>query len=341
MNSTATLRKVPLSPHNPLDRVVQQVTPDRVLRELGRVKQTEFPPALEAWIEEYRHVGYRDDFVFRWCYSINRDWMMLDIDEEFHEPLEVLKTLYNVLIVLIDDVAEMPDKGPLLDELLKITFVPNWINSANLEPRDREYLGFTLEVWAEIQRRVEMLPHHRRMKILFDFDSHQFISAVRYGFLTLVAPACINQAEYWTYFPQSMQIMLNADFDLMCSHRFPFEWTGRFRELILVTQQMARIGNWLTTWEREVRAGDLSSVVVPHAVELGLLSPEELETDDPGSLVERIKAANGEQYFLDQWAELHEQAWEIGSTIPGIDIGHILGKFEFLLYMHLISRGAK
>jgi hypothetical protein len=341
MNTTAPLHSDSFSAFNPLDRVTRRVTQDQVIRELNRVKQTEFTPILEAWMEEYRHIGYRDDFVFRWCYSINRDWRMLDIDEEFHQPLEEVKTLYNVLIVLIDDVAEMPDKGPLLDEMLKITFVPNWINNSGLAPRDREYLGFTLEVWAEIQRRVELLPYHRRMKILFDFDTHQFLSAVRYGYLTLMTPVSINQAEYWTYFPQSMQIMLNADFDLMCCHSFPFEWTGRFRELILVTQQMARIGNWLTTWEREVRAGDMSSVVVPHAVELGLLSPGELETDDPGALVERIKAANGEQHFLDQWAGLYEQAWEIGSTIPGIDIGHILEKFEFLLYMHLISRGAK
>jgi len=339
MSTAATLYTADIQ--SPLDRVVQQVTPTRVSHEIDRVRNTEFPPVLEAWMEEYRHIGYRDDFVFRWCYSINRDWMMLDIDKEFHRPLEVLKTLYNVLIVLIDDVAEMEDKGPLLDELLKITFVPNWISSANLEPRDREYLKFTLEVWAEICRRVEQLPYYRRMKILFDFDTHQFISAVRYGYLTLVTPVCINQAEYWTYFPQSMQIILNADIDLMCSRRFPFEWIGRFRELILVTQQMARIGNWLTTWEREVKAGDLSSVVVPHAVEVGVLDPGDLETDDPGSLVDRIKAANGEQHFLDQWAGLHERAWEIGSTIPGIDIDHILGKFEFLLYMHLISRGAK
>ncbi len=52
---------------------------------------------------------------------------------------------------------------------------------------------------------------------------------------------------------------------------------------------MARIGNWITTWKRELKEGDLSSGVFAYAVSKNVVNSEELKKLNEDEIISRIE----------------------------------------------------
>ena len=173
------------------------------------------------------------------------------------------------------------------------------------------------------------------------FDVHQVISAVRYGKIITEHPLACNELEYWVYFSNSMQIIINADIDLMTFSEFDKKEIGDFREYVLTLQKMARIGNWLTTWEREVEEGDLTSILIPRALHEGVISKENILSNSLEVIKKSIKQKSTKEKVLKEWKHLYEFAANKGENISSVNNATILCMFEYLLTMHLISENFK
>lgn len=70
---------------------------------------------------------------------------------------------------------------------------------------------------------------------------------------------------------------------------------------------MARIGNWLTTWERELTEGDFSSGIVVCAIRRRVITASEAKRGDVDRLVDRITAHGIEAEFIREW-EIRQKA---------------------------------
>ena len=324
-----------------ITRILKQLTSERIKKELREVQKTKLPPELQRWVREYEKIGERNDFVFKWCYKINTKWFLIDVPMRHHQSLIKVKTLFNIFIVLLDDISEKREKGKLLNELLKIPFNEECIVLQKLSQKEKQYLRFSTKVWHQIEKEIKQYPQYQKIKDIFELDVFQFLNAVRYGFFISKNPYLMNEIEYWTYFPQSMQIIIDVDLDLMCTSKFDFREIGKFREIILYTQRMARVGNWITTWEREAKNNDFTSQVFPYTLTNNIISVEELRNRNKDKMIEKIKISSAENYLLKQWEKYYKKNKKMDIKIKTINIKKILQKFEHLLFMHLISYGHK
>lgn len=325
-----------------IKKILKKLTPERMKKEVETFQEVEFPPRLQKWMQEYVKVGERDNFVFKWCYKMNTIWILVEgVPQKYHQSLAEVKTLFNMFLVLLDDIAEKKDKEKLLNELLKIPFYEKYIELRKLNRQEKEYLRFAIRAWHQIVKIIKRYPRYKKMKDIFEFDVFQFLNAVKYGYFICKNPHCINELEYWVYFPQSMQIIIDTDLDLMCVSKFNLKEIGKFREVTLLAQRMGRVGNWITTWEREIKQDDFTNGVFPYVLDRNIVSVKELQAKNKDRIIKKIKVSQAENYLLRQWEEYYIKIDKMGSEIKSIHIKKFLKKFEYLISMHLISRGFK
>jgi len=324
-------------------KVYERILGDVRERGAGEIKEVNsysLSPYVEKWVARYRGVGDRPEFIWKWLFFINKTWKHVEIEENLDSSLAEIKTLYNMFLVLIDDVAEEPEREDLLASLIQIPFSSN--KSSPLSNKDdKEYFEFAVEVWQEIIGYVGKSPHCASVYDFFVFDTFQFLNAVRYANLMLKHPLFLNEKEYWLYIPHSMQIMLNFDLDIMSSVAgLDTESIGVARHTVSVLQEMARVGNWVSTWEREVLAGDYSSLVVARAVRRGFVSIKELR-DYPQKATVKIKKNEVEKSVLEDWEAKYAELRLFAGKQKVINPDEVQEKARYLLFMHLSSRGYK
>src|SRR4029078_686428 len=96
---------------------------------------------------------------------------------------------------------------------------------------------------------------------LLCYDLEQLLNTVRYSELVNQNLCLLNLVEHDLYSPHGLIITAFATIDLMCMPDFRFEELGRLRQMLWHADWMARIGNLVTTWQREMSDGDLTSGV--------------------------------------------------------------------------------
>src|SRR6056297_92270 len=318
------------------EEILDNITKEKKENTIAKIKKEELSSFLDGWVKRFQKNTNRDIFVIKWCYFINKDWYLVKGIER-KESVRNTKTLLDIFIMLVDDVSEKEDKDILLKELLKIPFDFNNYNLDKLTEEDKEYFKFTEKAWKKIIESIKEYPYYRKIKDLFEFDVRQLISAFQYGKLITKNSYNMNKEEYWTYFPQSMQIIINSDIDLMCKINFDFKKIGSFREAVLKAQKMARIGNWLTTWEREAKERDFTSLVFPLLKNREEINFEKFK-NNPEQLINKIKNLKIEKELLNNWNQLQKEMIQILENNFSKDIQkRFEDKLEYLFYMHSIS----
>lgn len=325
-----------------INKVLKQLTPERLKREIKAVEKVKLSADLQKWVKEFEKIGNRPNFLWKWLYKINKIWVYSAIQKKYSSSLTRVKTLYNMFIILLDDMAETKERERLLDELLKIPFGSKQIKIARLGKKDRAYLRFSLKVWRRIEKEIKKFPHYKELEELYQYDTAQFLNAVKYAYLVYKNPHYINSHEYWLYIPHSMQILIDADLDLMCSARFDSEDIGRARRTVLCLQEMGRIGNWLVTWEREIKADDFTSVVIAYALERKIITFEDLKNGDKNEIIKKVKNSSVEKSLLKkEWENHYRMLIERGKNSKLINSETISRRARYLIFMHSMSRGLR
>ena len=104
---------------------------------------------------------------------------------------------------------------------------------------------------------------------------------------------------------------------------------------------MGRIGNLVTTWERELPDGDYTSGIYARALVNGDVTLQMLKDRDVKGIEDSSTASGHETYFLRRWAELRRRLVELAPRIRSVDISRLLKGYERLIRLHLGSRGYK
>ena len=224
---------------------------------------------------------------------------------------------------------------------LAVPFDDKRATLASVRPEDRAYAEFTIDLWEEIKRRTKLLPLFNQYASVWRYDYLQLFNGMRYSHLLNSDVALLNLAEHDLYSPHNMHIMVSATVDLMCSPQFDRNELGLLRDAIWHAQFMGRIGNLVTTWERELPDGDYTSGIYARALTTGDITLQMLKDRDVPAIKQAITAAGHETYFLRRWTELRRRLIELTPRIRSVDISRLLKGYERLIRLHLGSRGYK
>lgn len=326
---------------------IQQYAPmiyldlDDIKTEIYRIGHTELHDLIQNFATEYNHFGKRDPFIWRWAYEGVVVTCLNTVESRWRESVHLTKVLGIMFVCLIDDIADEIKDKIFLNEALKIPFASQDICYENLSQLHQKYLKFALKLWLVIERRLQSYPRYEEFKEILEFDNWMLANSMRHSFLINTKNYLLNLAEHDIYAPHNMYMVFMNMVDLCCSPTFQIHELGMVREVFLTAQKMGRIGNMITTWEREIYECDFSSGIFAYGLVHKIFTLEELNSCEPVEIIQRIKDAQIEEYFILEWEKKYSKINQLSSSIDSLDIKQLLVGLEKLFRIHLGSRGLK
>jgi transketolase C-terminal domain/subunit len=317
------------------------VDPDRQRGAIDRVCRRALPADLDFWVREYAKVGDRDPFLWKWCLEGVMLTSLPCVDSALRETNHVTKVLGVMFDVLLDDVADQSREAGYLERLLEIPFAAKPPRFREFSKKQRAYAELARRVWDTIIERAGAYPRHDEFRELLRFDYLQLLNTMRYSYLLNGDPQLLNMTEHDLYLPHNMHMMVSGTLDLMCSTGFDRAELGRIREVLWHAQCMGRIGNLITTWEREIAERDFTSGVFAFAAREGLLATRDFADADAEVLRQTIASHGCEAFFLEQWQDRRGRIVWMAESIRTVDVNRLIAGLEQLLEIHLGSRGLK
>lgn len=304
------------------------------------------PEPLETLAERYHtDVGLRDEFLWKWFHLLNPYFQLSSVDPAAEAKVRTDKTLLMFYLTLLDDLVEERDDSSTFQEAAHLPFDGSEVDFNDAV--DERYLDLACDVWDEFERSVRRAPRYEAFRSILQYDLRQVVCGMRYSSVVNANPRMANLTEAYAYDSHTMAMLPFADLDLMHSPAFDTGELAALRRCLWTAQRMARIGNWVTTWGRELAEGDLSSGVLIRASERGLLSERELrriqETGDEelvAAVRERIERSDVRSAFIEEW-ELNYRRLEAADRLASVDVDRLLDGMSVVLRFHLDSEGLK
>ncbi|PIR90403.1 hypothetical protein COS93_01555 [bacterium (Candidatus Gribaldobacteria) CG07_land_8_20_14_0_80_33_18] len=319
-----------------IEKILKQLTPERVKKEIETVQKIKLPPELQKWVRKYEKVGKRSEFFWKFIYQIYRIIKPFNLSAIYQNSIIEIKFLIVMFIILLDDIADKTRNKTLLNELLKIPL--GWINIKfnRLNQKEKIYLTITINLWDYIKKTISKYPRYKEFKDIFNYDINQTLNAMKYSYLINEYPYLINKTEYWLYSPHTLQGMINCTLDLMCLSKFNIRELGRVREIFWRGQKMARISNCLSTWERELNERDLTSGIFVYSLSSGLLDVD-IKNLNKKNIIAKINHSKIEGDLKKEWQQCYDEINYLCRKIKSINSTTVLGQLEKLLLIYLIA----
>jgi len=322
-----------------IEDILIQITAESNKIEIDKINKTILPTKLITRVNSYREVGgKRDDFFWKWIYRAILETTYPLIPSSYQDCKITSEFLLVMFIVLLDDLVDNHQgEVKLIDNLFSI---PQ--NSCMLhfraELKKDKYCEFSLGIWDEVLLDLKTLPRYSEFEEIFHFDVEQIINALKYDYLVNKNPFLINKDEFWLYSPHTMQIVASVMLDLMCVPTFDSEELGIVRGAAIKAQKMARIGNWISTWEREIDENDFTSGVFAYLVKKKSSHYKYLAKENKLKILKIIKKYKIEKDLLMEWIDISKSLEKDCKLIESIKVDKFKFGQERLLIMYLASK---
>lgn len=316
------------------------ITAPELSQIVAEIKQVKFSPYLQDWIKSYESVGQRGRFLWQWCLKGVRMTTLPSVDPTLRDHIVETKMLGIMFCTLIDDIADREQDREMLEMAIgagsdswAVERLEIWTG------RRRAYLEMIYGLWNEIWSRCKSYPRFHDFEQLLKFDNQQVMIAMRYALLANQCPGMLNVIEHDLYQPNNMQVIFMATLDLCASPDFNQDELGIAREIFWHGQRMGRIGNMITTWEREVLDRDFTSGIFAFAVHRGILSASDLRNLPAHEIMALLEANDCQDHFISEWNHHRKQMERKLRRVRSVDLMPYLRAFEALIKTHLSSRG--
>lgn len=302
-----------------------------------QIREYRFNPWQQKWVDEYSTIGKRNVYLWRWT-GRAVEWLTLScVAPEWRASVCDTKFLAAMFNVLLDDLVDERRDPSAMDDIVSLM----GDEPEPLIERLGPYGEFASRVWSEIRSRVREYPREPEFRRLLSYDFRQLCNQVDYSGLLHRHPHLINQTEHDLYSPHGMMVACTATLDLTCSPGFCNEDLGTLREAVWHANSMARIGNLVTTWQREIGDDDFSSGVFARAVSLGHLQANELSSANRSAIETAITEAGIEQEFAERWRTHRQRLIELAPRARSVALLELLEGLERLMASEYASRGCK
>ncbi len=302
------------------------------------------PDTVVTLADEYDAiVGDRDRFLWRWIYTLFPAFTLSCVPPKWSENARTQKTILTMFVTLLDDLAEKEHDRDTFEEASQIPYRPETVNP-DREGVDAEQLRFIERVWTTFEEGLEDAPRRDDFKDIFDCDLRQTLTALDYSRVLNDNVEMANMSGIEHYDPHNMLMFPYAGVDLMFSPDFDTADLSTLRSVIWDLQPMARIGNWTTTWGRELREGDYTAGPVVYSLQEGIVSMDELDPNDEDAIervAEKIDAHEIEDRLLEEWSRRYEAVKERNVQADSVDIDAFVEGMRTVLAHQIGARGKK
>ena len=298
-----------------VEEILKGITPEVRKREIEKIQKVKLPAELQEWVKEYEKVGDRDERVWIFTYKIIKEISYFIVcDKKYSESLNKIKFLFSMLVITIDDIADKEKSDKLLNELSELFFYKR--------KKTKKLDGvpmFVLRVFRCIEQEINKYPFFINFEKILYFEIVQIFNSMRFAILVNKHPFMMSRIDYWNYFPCTMQIMAHGILELMCANRkFEEKELKEIRDFFSVVQKMGRIGNWISTWEREIYENDFSSLFFVYAVDYNIIDINNMEKMNKLRVVKEIKRLNIEKELIKKWCEYYQEIYNNKKDIKKI-----------------------
>lgn len=285
-------------------------------------------------------LGDRSLFKWKWIYYICGDVVTLpSVPDRYAEVAQEAKFLVGTYVTLMDDLAEKYADDRTFWELAKVAHPgesPDW----EADHLRTDYARAVRRVWAELEARIESAPQYDALRESFEFDLRATVQSMDFARLSRGLSGHANRTETWRYETVAIGGIPTADIDLMFSPTVDPDDHRQLREFVHELQYLWRLGNWITTWRREIPEGDFSAGIVLEAVERGVVSRSDLEAVEAGTLppervVECIEDADVSGLFVAEWQRRRDELRDREVDLGPIDADAVVDDMEELMRCHL------
>ena len=322
-----------------IDKILRQLTPERVKKEIEAIQRVKLPPELQKWVREYEKVGERNEFFWKFMYKANQLINPFNIPQK---SISEVKFLIIMFVILLDDISDKIKDEKLFAKLINIPFGQNSIEFTRSSRKEKKYLQFAMRLWYYIERRIKKYPSYKKFREIFNFDFVQTLNALKYSLIVNRIPYLINKTEYWMYSPHTLLGMVYCDLDLMNFSKFNIKDLSIIREVFLRAQKMARIGDCLSTWIRELNENDLTSGVLAYAINSNLVKVEDMRKKNKRNyLIIKINRSAIRKELVKKWQQYHGEMSCLCRRTRIKNLKSFLPQLEKLILMHFISEGYK
>lgn len=324
--------------------LVEAVTSSDGAAEIENIAGHELPSEVQTLVEEYdAFEGSRDPFLWKWFHWLTPEFTFSFVPDDRVPDVRKAKTLATVFITILDDFLEKDRDRETFDEAAKIPRSAYEMD-ADRDGVQTEQLEFARRVWTTLREMLDAAPRSEFYRPLFRFDTRQAVNAIEYSYLLGRYPELGNYRELTVHESHNVMMFAYADIDLMYSESLPTDDLAQLRRMVWQAQMMARIGNWVATWEREIHETDFSSGPVVYALEEGVLTYEDLRRlgDDPAyrdAVVERLEDANVETAFFDRWQRHYEELERLAAGTSSVDASSYVEGMETVLRYFVRGKG--
>ncbi|MEM8484502.1 MAG: hypothetical protein AAF564_03080 [Bacteroidota bacterium] len=321
------------------------VRQQQIMEELHALQ---LPEELQHFAEAYEKISWsRNRFLWHWVwhltYARNPGFMLSSVPETDRKTVALIKALLVMAVTIVDDVADKLHDRDLLDVMLKIPFG----NHALPDHFDgMRYFAINLlnELLDTAFNLLRKAPCWQANEEIFMYDMKQVWNAFDYADMLHRHPEIINHSENSVYSAHNMMFYLFGGVDLAFSPAVErkTEYTS-LREIFWYAQQMTRIGNWVTTWERELGEKDVSSGVLNWGISQGVLTIDEIlaSTEVHATTCQKINALNIEAGLFESWSNCRDIVLKIGQKVQSVGIPDYVAGLDLVMLYHLASKGSK
>ncbi|WP_458205674.1 hypothetical protein [Haladaptatus sp. NG-SE-30] len=311
---------------------------------LAHIEVTTLPNPVAELADEYEEVvGERDRFLWEWIYTLFPSFTLSCVPMEHAETARTQKTILTMFVTLLDDLVEMGHDRETFDEACQVPYRSDSVN-LDREGVNVEQLQFIQRVWDVFEREIETAPNHDEYRDIFDCDLRQTLTAIDYSYVVNEHVEIANMTGIEHYDPHNMLMFPYADVDLLFSPSFDTDDLATVRSVIWELQPMARIGNWTTTWERELLEGDYTAGPIIYGLENGIISTDDLDPNDEDAIARvaaTIKEHGIEERFIAEWQRRYDAVTSRNTRAKSVDIDSLVDGMRTVLAYQLAARGQK
>ncbi len=308
---------------------------------MGNISKITLPEILNDFIETYQNIGgERDTFLWKWVYENLHYYTLSSVTESERQNIITLKTLLTIFVAIFDDMADVDKDVQTIYELQKVPHHVEQVDMDRISEKNRRLFALSLDIWRYFIGAIREYPNFFYFEDMLFFDVKQMINSFLYFCIVNENPSLMSYSESANYGYHNMMMVIYCDIDLMASEGIKNEEVPLLREIFWRGQKMGRIGNWLTTWKREIKDDDFSSGIFAYQIVTHELSPPST-FQQKNEFEQSINNSQTEEYFFAEWQRYFDEIKTLGQSVQSIDVDAYLLALENLLKNHILSSGLK